>query len=122
MTQHCKWIAETLESMHQKWQATQRPKLEDRSYKIWQQVQKADPQAGWQINAAHWQESIAKLALEVAKTHLHKGKLPVKAIKRGCQSIQQMYHNLLEVLFKLSIAELPHAPPKPTCKRPVPDR
>ena len=108
--------------MHQQWQATQLPKLEHRSYKIWQQVQRADAQASWQINAAHWQESIAKLVLEVAKTHLHRGKMPVKAIKRGCQSIEQMYCNLLEVLFKLRIADLPEAPPKPTRKRSVPDR
>lgn len=62
------------------------------------------------------------MVLEVAKRHLPRGKLPVKAVRRGCQSIQQILFNLHEVLFKLSVADLPDAPPKPTRKRTAADR
>ena len=74
------------------------------------------------MDASHWQEHLAKLIFEVAKTHLHRAKLPVKAIRRGCMNIQQILVNLDEVLFKLSIAELPYAPPKPSRKRGAADR
>ena len=74
------------------------------------------------MDASHWQEHLAKLVFEVAKTHLHRAKLPVKAIRRGCMNIQQILVNLDEVLFKLSIAELPYAPPKPSRKRGAADR
>ena len=108
--------------MHQQWHTTQQPQLERRSYKIWQQVQRSDQKTNWQMDASHWQEHLAKLVFEVAKTHLHRAKLPVKAIRKGCLSIQQILVNLDEVLFKLSVAELPDAPPKPSRKRGAADR
>lgn len=74
------------------------------------------------MDAAHWQEHLAKLVLEVARTHLHRAKLAVKALRRGCQSIQQILFNLHEVLFKLSVARSPQAPPKPARKRAAADR
>ena len=114
--------ADTLECMHQQWQSTQKPQLEGRSYKIWQQVQRSGQKTHWQMDASHWQEHMAKLVLEVAKTHLYRAKLPLKAIRRGCMSIQQILCNLHEVLFKLSIAELPVAPPKASRKRGAADR
>lgn len=119
----CPLHAETLASMHQQWQATQQPQLECKSYKIWQQAQRGESQkTHWQMDASHWQEHLAKLVLEVAKTHLHRAQLPVKALRRGCQSIQQILFNLDEVLFKLSVAELPAAPLKPSRKRVAADR
>lgn len=114
--------AEVLESMHQQWQSSQLPQLERRAHKTWQQAQHSDQQTHWQMDAGHWQEHLAKLVLEVARAHLYRAKLATKALRRGCQSIQQILFNLHEVLFKLSVAHLPEAPPKPNRKRAAAER
>ncbi len=105
--------------MQKQWELTQLPQLERKSFKLWREGRNPSQVLTWQGDAEHWQHQVAKLVHEVAIIHLGKARLPVKAIKRGSRSIQQMYVNLLEVLFKLKVAELLQEPPEPSRKRSV---
>ncbi len=108
--------------MQQHWEQTQLPQLERKSYKLWHQGQNPTQIQTWQGDAEHWRGQVAKLVHEVAVMHLGKARLPARAIKKSSRSIQQMYVNLQEVVFKLKVSELLQVPAKLSRKRPAPDR
>jgi len=106
--------------MQQQWEQTQLPQLERKSYKLWRQGQNSTQIQTWQGDAEHWRGQLAKLVHEVAVIHVGKARLPVRAIKKSSRSIQQMYVNLQEVVFKLKVSELLQEPARPSRKRPAP--
>ena len=108
--------------MQQHWERTQLPQLERKSYKLWRQGQNPTQIQTWQGDAEHWRGQVAKLVHEVAVIHVGKARLPARAIKKSSRSIQQMYVNLQEVVFKLKVSELLQEPARPSRKRPAPAR
>ena len=108
--------------MQQHWQQTQLPQLERKSYKLWRQGQNPTQIQTWQGDAEHWRGQVAKLVHEVAVIHVGKARLPVRAIKKSSRSIQQMYVNLQEVVFKLKVSELLQEPARPSRKHTAPAR
>ena len=114
--------AESLQDMQTHWEATQLPLLEALSCKFWRQSRSCGQIAAWQGDAEHWRSQVAKLVHEVALTHHGHARMPVRAIKKGARSIEQMVFNLQEVLFKLRVADELQEPPKPSRKRQVPAR
>ncbi|KAL0036516.1 hypothetical protein WJX77_010974 [Trebouxia sp. C0004] len=115
-------IAENLHTMQQHWEQTQLPQLGRKSYKLWRQGQNPTQIQTWQGDAEHWRGQVAKLVHEVAVIHVGKARLPVRAIKKSSRSIQQMYVNLQEVVFKLTVIELLQEPGRPSRKCPAPAR
>ncbi len=95
--------------MQQQWEQTQLPQLERKSYKLWRQGQNSTQIQTWQGDAEHWRGQLAKLVHEVAVIHVGKARLPVRAIKKSSRSIQQMYVNLQEVVFKLKLRAVARA-------------
>ncbi len=108
--------------MQKQWEQTQLPQLERKSHKLWRQGQNPTQIQTWQGDAEHWRGQVAKLVHEVAVIHVGKARLPVRAIKKSSRSIQQMYINLQEVVFKLKVTELLQEPARPPRKRPSPAR
>lgn len=108
--------------MHKQWEQTQLPQLERKSYKLWRQSQNPNQIQTWQGDAEHWRGQVAKLVHAVALIHVGNARLPVRAIKKSSRSIQQMYVNLQEVVFKLKVSELLQEPTRPSRKRPAPAR
>jgi hypothetical protein len=108
--------------MQQHWEWTQLPQLERKSYKLWRQGQNPTQIQTWQGDAEHWRGQVAKLVHEVAVMHVGKARLPARAIKKSSRSIQQMYVNLQEVVFKLKVSEMLQEPARPSQKRPAPAR
>ncbi|KAL0037316.1 hypothetical protein WJX79_001658 [Trebouxia sp. C0005] len=115
-------IAENLHTMHKQWEQTQLSQLERKSYKLWRQSQNPNQIQTWQGDAEHWRGQVAKLVHAVALIHVGNARLPVRAIKKSSRSIQQMYVNLQEVVFKLKVSELLQEPTRPSRKRPAPAR
>ena len=105
--------------MQQHWEQTQLPQLERKSYKLWRHGQNPSQIQTWQGDAEHWRGQVAKLVHEVAVIHVGKAILPAKAIKKSSRSIQQMYVNLQEVVFKLKVSELLQEPARPSWERPA---